>query len=487
MRSRDSIPSGRPHASLGRCAVECRRRTRRSVARRRTPAARWPRPPPHDTAACSRIRARSRRGRGCVATSRRAAATVSSCHALAVERRGAVADRAREVAALGRRRRPACPDRRRRPTARRLSDRCAEYVTTPTRLPAGSVACTSGSCSSDDVSTGTGDALRQLALPAHEEAAGRRDAVHPAAASSRAASTNGSSHASSRRCTISSTCAPAHDRDAAPGTRTSPAQPRSPGDAGEGGVEREDAEHQGSGSQDQGSGSIGEARRSYNARLVTCSRASLGGSLDPRSLIPDSGPECWQFWIDRGGTFTDIVARRPDGTLVTHKLLSENPERYADAAVQGIRELLGVRGRRADSGGRHRRGQDGNDGRDQRAARAQGRAHGTRDHARLRRRVAHRLPEPAEALRAPDRAAEPAVRARDRGGRADRRPRRGRETARPRRGRARIARGLRRRHPRGGDRADARLSVPAARALARRPGARASASRRSRCRTTCRR
>src|SRR6478672_2580148 len=51
-----------------------------------------------------------------------------------------------------------------------------------------------------------------------------------------------------------------------------------------------------------------------------------------------------QFWIDRGGTFTDIVARRPDGTLVTHKLLSENPERYRDAAVQGIRDLLGLTG-----------------------------------------------------------------------------------------------------------------------------------------------
>src|SRR5437868_7947437 len=51
----------------------------------------------------------------------------------------------------------------------------------------------------------------------------------------------------------------------------------------------------------------------------------------------------WQFWIDRGGTFTDIVARRSDGTLATHKLLSENPERYADAAVQGIRELLELR------------------------------------------------------------------------------------------------------------------------------------------------
>ena len=50
----------------------------------------------------------------------------------------------------------------------------------------------------------------------------------------------------------------------------------------------------------------------------------------------------WQFWIDRGGTFTDIVGRRPDGTLVTHKLLSDNPEHYRDAAVAGIRHLLGL-------------------------------------------------------------------------------------------------------------------------------------------------
>ena len=48
----------------------------------------------------------------------------------------------------------------------------------------------------------------------------------------------------------------------------------------------------------------------------------------------------WQFWIDRGGTFTDFVAQAPDGKLTTHKLLSENPERYEDAAIQGIRELL---------------------------------------------------------------------------------------------------------------------------------------------------
>jgi 5-oxoprolinase (ATP-hydrolysing) len=50
----------------------------------------------------------------------------------------------------------------------------------------------------------------------------------------------------------------------------------------------------------------------------------------------------WDFWIDRGGTFTDVVGRRPDGTLIAHKLLSENPEAYRDAAVQGIRDLLGL-------------------------------------------------------------------------------------------------------------------------------------------------
>ncbi|MBN8841354.1 MAG: hydantoinase B/oxoprolinase family protein [Sphingomonadales bacterium] len=52
----------------------------------------------------------------------------------------------------------------------------------------------------------------------------------------------------------------------------------------------------------------------------------------------------WQFWIDRGGTFTDVVARAPDGTLSTAKLLSENPERYDDAAIAGIRAMLGLAG-----------------------------------------------------------------------------------------------------------------------------------------------
>ncbi len=61
----------------------------------------------------------------------------------------------------------------------------------------------------------------------------------------------------------------------------------------------------------------------------------------PVNDLDSSGPR-WQFWIDRGGTFTDVVGRRPDGSLVTHKLLSDNPERYRDAAVAGIRHLLGL-------------------------------------------------------------------------------------------------------------------------------------------------
>jgi len=53
-------------------------------------------------------------------------------------------------------------------------------------------------------------------------------------------------------------------------------------------------------------------------------------------------PPRWRFWIDRGGTFTDVVARKPDGSQTTLKLLSENPEQYADAAVEGIRRLLNI-------------------------------------------------------------------------------------------------------------------------------------------------
>ena len=60
-------------------------------------------------------------------------------------------------------------------------------------------------------------------------------------------------------------------------------------------------------------------------------------------MSPKAG---WQFWIDRGGTFTDIVARSPDGKLITHKLLSEDPYHYKDAAIHGIRQILGLPGNR---------------------------------------------------------------------------------------------------------------------------------------------
>jgi 5-oxoprolinase (ATP-hydrolysing) len=55
-----------------------------------------------------------------------------------------------------------------------------------------------------------------------------------------------------------------------------------------------------------------------------------------------STDQSWDFWIDRGGTFTDIIGRAPDGRLTARKLLSENPRAYPDAAVQGIRDLLGL-------------------------------------------------------------------------------------------------------------------------------------------------
>ncbi|MEB3232441.1 MAG: hydantoinase/oxoprolinase N-terminal domain-containing protein, partial [Leptolyngbyaceae bacterium] len=64
-------------------------------------------------------------------------------------------------------------------------------------------------------------------------------------------------------------------------------------------------------------------------------------SQHPNDEVAIASPK-WQFWIDRGGTFTDIVARRPDGEIIVHKLLSENPDRYPDAPLQGIRDLLGV-------------------------------------------------------------------------------------------------------------------------------------------------
>ena len=63
---------------------------------------------------------------------------------------------------------------------------------------------------------------------------------------------------------------------------------------------------------------------------------------NPQGAPRTPAPIRWQFWIDRGGTFTDVVARSPEGVLHTRKLLSEDPQRYSDAALQGIRSLLGL-------------------------------------------------------------------------------------------------------------------------------------------------
>jgi 5-oxoprolinase (ATP-hydrolysing) len=77
---------------------------------------------------------------------------------------------------------------------------------------------------------------------------------------------------------------------------------------------------------------------------MLCSRAVEFRDVTTENEMPPIKASLWQFWIDRGGTFTDVVARAPDGTLTTAKLLSENPEQYPDAAVAGIRQLLGVQG-----------------------------------------------------------------------------------------------------------------------------------------------
>jgi len=72
-----------------------------------------------------------------------------------------------------------------------------------------------------------------------------------------------------------------------------------------------------------------------NVKMHSCVVTAL------RSKMTSSTPDKrYQFWIDRGGTFTDVVARLPDGSLVAHKLLSENPTRYEDACLQGIRDIL---------------------------------------------------------------------------------------------------------------------------------------------------
>src|SRR5688572_26650373 len=65
----------------------------------------------------------------------------------------------------------------------------------------------------------------------------------------------------------------------------------------------------------------------------------------PFAMGDEMTQKSWDFWIDRGGTFTDVIGRAPDGTLHARKVLSENASAYRDAAVHGIRQLLGLKGR----------------------------------------------------------------------------------------------------------------------------------------------
>ncbi len=174
----------------------------------------------------------------------------------------------------------------------------------------------------------------------------------------------------------------------------------------------------------------------------------------------------WDFWIDRGGTFTDVIGRDPQGRLHARKLLSESPA-YADAAVQAIRDHLRLAPRRADPRGRDRRRQDGHDGRHQRPARAPRRAHAAGDDQGISRRAGDRLSGAPENLRPQYRQAGAALfrRRRNRRAHARRRNRRGRAgpRRRPRRARARQGERLRgRRH-----RLHARLSLSPARARGR--------------------
>src|SRR5512135_187369 len=91
-------------------------------------------------------------------------------------------------------------------------------------------------------------------------------------------------------------------------------------------------------------GSVGfmENERDMILRILAEARGRVNRTRSDACPANLMNQQRWQFWIDRGGTFTDIVARRPDGGIVTHKLLSENPEHYRDAALAGIRHLLGV-------------------------------------------------------------------------------------------------------------------------------------------------
>ena len=190
----------------------------------------------------------------------------------------------------------------------------------------------------------------------------------------------------------------------------------------------------------------------------------------------------WQFWIDRGGTFTDIVARRPDGALVTHKLLSEDA-RYEDAAIQGIRELLGLAAGQPLPDGAIEAVKMGTTVATNALLERKGdrtvfvTTRGFADSLRIA--YQHRPKLFVRRIELPSMLYEEVVEVDERMGAHG-------EVVRPLDeacGGSRAARLFRARHPRLRHRADARLPVSGARAAAGEPSRSASASRRCRCRT----
>jgi 5-oxoprolinase (ATP-hydrolysing) len=175
----------------------------------------------------------------------------------------------------------------------------------------------------------------------------------------------------------------------------------------------------------------------------------------------------WDFWIDRGGTFTDVVARRPDGSIAAHKLLSENRGAYRDAAIQGIRDLMGVPPGERIPAERIATVKMGTTVATNALLERKGEptvlvtTRGFRDALRIGYQAR------PDIFREADRQAGPALRSGDRGRRAGAGRRRGRGGARPRRrpgvtSKRRSRRGARLRH-----RVHARLPLPGARATGR--------------------
>ena len=181
-------------------------------------------------------------------------------------------------------------------------------------------------------------------------------------------------------------------------------------------------------------------------------RAPLAVNIDPAnaachksaaareaSVITNRGGDArkrrrWEFWIDRGGTFTDVIGRRPRRRAShAHKLLSENPEAYRDAAVQGIRDLLGLAPGEPIPAGAIGAVKMGTTVATNALLERKGDRTLLADHQGLPRRAADRLPGAAEDLRPPHRQAGHAVRARRRSRRARARRRHGRARARSRR------------------------------------------------------